>query len=228
MAKRRAPVRKMSPALTRIAKRAITASPDEVRVYAPRELDLQIAEVLLSGELPAISYKAIAEEVGTHATTVSKALKDPVSCGWIFQMVHREIKNRLGMVDAAMFLRASSGDTRAASILYKRYGEMVDRSLHIHAQVGDFNVESLGDADLDALIKSKGVLDAEFEVINGQPQRVAPAADEQRHDGAENPPGDPDDGTRAREQQSGFRDYPAPGAPGEDGRDHRETTGGCD
>lgn len=154
----------VSPALSRLAERAVSATPDQLRTYAPREIDLRIAEVLLSGQLPAVSFKAIAEELEVSPAFVSKTLKDPVACGWIFQSVHREIRHRLGMVDAAVFMRAAAGDVRAAALLYKRYGEMVDRSLHLHANVGEFDPSALTDSDLDALIRAQGAKDAEFTV----------------------------------------------------------------
>lgn len=163
------PARKrISPALSRIAERAVSATADQIRAYAPREIDIRIAEELLSGQLPAISYKAIAEALDVSAQYVSSVLKDPVACGWIFRAVNSEIRHRLGMVDAAVFMRAAAGDIRAASLLYKRYGEIVDRSQHVHA-VGVFDVAQLPDSDLDALIRAQGrtELPTEAEVKDG-------------------------------------------------------------
>ncbi|MCI0354835.1 MAG: hypothetical protein L0099_07340 [Acidobacteria bacterium] len=141
--------RRLAPVLARIAERSTQADPAEVRAYQPRELDVAVAEAMLAG---AITQQELAAMVGCSPATVSHALRDPVVCGWVSMQVHKAIGMRLGLVDAAMLRRALGGDTRAADILYKRYGQMVERSLHAHVTV-PYDLTKMNDAELETLAK---------------------------------------------------------------------------
>jgi len=162
--KRRAPKRALSPALTRIAQRALTCTAEDIRVYAPSELDLQIAEAMLGG---AFTFKDVASTIGVAPATVSNALKDPVTCGFISKQVHEMIHLRLGTIDAAMFNRACGGDVRAAQLVFKRYGEMIDlRETHVITSNTGFDPSKMSDEDLNAILASKGhVVEASFEKV---------------------------------------------------------------
>jgi len=158
-------VPKNARALAKLGARAITATPAEIERYAPRDIDVEIASALSTGQLEAVTFKAISEELGCTAQKVSNALKEPVACAWIYKMVHDQIRHRLGLVDAAMLQRAVNGDTRAAQLIYKRYDQLTDRSVtaHVHGSVGDF--AQFDDESLDALIASHHkAIDVEVEV----------------------------------------------------------------
>jgi len=159
-AKRRLP--RMKPALARMAERALVADEDEIRSYNPAEIDLQIAESLMSG---VVTFKDIAANIGCDAAHVSRAMKDPVRCGWICEQLHRVVHRRIGLVDNALLLRALSGDVRAMDLYYKRFGEMKQRNVHIHGHIG-LDPSKLTDADLDAVIASEQsrTLEADYTV----------------------------------------------------------------
>lgn len=129
----------LSPALTRVANRALTVDPAELRAFRPTELDMYLAEAMLTG---AVSFKELAENISEACgepltpATVSKRMRDPLTCAWVCQQVHRSIGHRLGMIDAAMVRRAIAGDTRAADLMYKRYGKMASVNINIAANVG--------------------------------------------------------------------------------------------
>ncbi len=151
--------------MKRIAERALKVTEPDIRAYQPSEMDVKIAEVLLSGTLPSLSFAAIADELNCTAPVISARLKNGVTCAWIYKMVHEQITHRLGMIDAAMFARAAAGDVRAATLLFTRYGKLVDRR-HVHV-TGSFDPTQLSDKDLDRLIErheDRKVTDAEFTV----------------------------------------------------------------
>ena len=108
---KRPAMKRLSPALGRIAQRSLEVDPSDVDRYAPLEIDLKIAEAMLMGE---ITFAGIADHLELSAGTVSHRLSDPLTCAWVSRVVHRSIQNRLGMVDAAMLNKAVNGDTRAA------------------------------------------------------------------------------------------------------------------
>jgi hypothetical protein len=139
--------------------------PGELRSYRPAELDVYIAEAMLTGatsfkEIAANISEACGETVG--AQVVSKRLRDPLPCAWACQQVHRSIGHRLGMIDAAMVRRAMGGDVRAADLIYKRYGKMANVNINISAQGPGIDYEQLSDEQLERIAKHKGrVLDIE-------------------------------------------------------------------
>jgi len=159
MSSRKPRPRRVSSALSRIATRALEASPDDIRTYAPTELDLRIAEAMLGG---AMLMKDIAEEIGVGPATVSKTLKNPTAAAWISNQVHKMISTRLGHVDAAMMSRALSGNVQAAKLLYERFGEIVHRSQHnvVHTQA-EFNPADLTNEQLEAIAGGR-VIDADY------------------------------------------------------------------
>ena len=149
--------------MKRIAERALNVTDADIRGYQPSSRDVEIAEVLLSGTLSSLSFAAIADELGCTAPVISARLKNGITCAWIYKMVHEQITHRLGMVDAAMFARATAGDVRAATLIFTRYGKLVDRR-HVHI-TGSFDPTQLSDEDLDRLItrhESNKAQDAEF------------------------------------------------------------------
>lgn len=142
--------RRLSPALASVAKRSVVAEPEEIASYRPREIDVSICESMLAG---AGTFTEIAEASACSPGLVSQALRDPVACGWISQQVHRAIHTRLGLVDAAVYRRAVAGDIRAADLLYRRWGGIVDRSISLHLDGKD--LAKMSDADLEAIIRAE-------------------------------------------------------------------------
>jgi hypothetical protein len=122
--------------------------PGELRSYRPAELDVYIAEAMLTGatsfkEIAANISEACGETVG--AQVVSKRLRDPLPCAWACQQVHRSIGHRLGMIE-----------------IYKRYGKMANVNINISAQGPGIDYEQLSDEQLERIAKHKGrVLDIE-------------------------------------------------------------------
>lgn len=117
--------------LAKMYDRALLATDEEVHRFQPTELIVKISEAYLSGHL---SHKEIAEHVGVGAHTVSQVMRDPVTSAWVAKHMHSIVRQRLGLIDAAMFHRALTGDVSAAKLMFERYGKMVKRSMHV--QVG--------------------------------------------------------------------------------------------
>lgn len=171
------PRRKMSTTLTKLAQRALDVDDDEIRAYGPTEMDLQMAEAMLSG---CITFTQIAEQMGVDPSTVSRAMRNPVRCGWLSAQLQRIVSKRIGLVDAALMARALSGDVRAIKLFYERHGELIHRS-HVTTSRLDFDPAQLSDADLDIIIASevtKGAKDAVFEVKPSEPPEGLPQAQE--------------------------------------------------
>jgi len=160
--------RKVSPALARIAQRALVCDQDDIRAYNPTELDLQIAEAMIAGNT---AFNEIAETIECSPSHVSQAMKNPVACAWISAQVHKMCAYRLGQIDAAMMSRAVAGDVRAADLLYKRFGQIVQRQETTVNHVNDFDATQLTDDQLNTLVANKGrTIDAEFEVTEDSPE----------------------------------------------------------
>jgi hypothetical protein len=158
----------MSTTLTKLAQRSLDVDDDEIRTYAPTEMDLQMAEAMISG---CITFTQIAEQIGADPSTVSRAMRHPVRCGWLSSQLQRIVAKRIGLVDAALVARALSGDVRAIKLYYERFGELVHRS-HITTTRLDFDPSKLSDEDLDIIIRSeraKGATDAHFTVASQEP-----------------------------------------------------------
>jgi DNA invertase Pin-like site-specific DNA recombinase len=145
------PKKTLSRALSQIAKRALEVDPREVDLYNPRELDVQVAEAFLAGY---VTYRGIAKMLDCPECAVKRVLKDPVMCAWVSRTVHRNIQHRLGLVDAAVLQRAMCGDTRAADLLYKRYGQMANVNVNLNANVAGADLSKMGDADLLAMVNA--------------------------------------------------------------------------
>ncbi|MEE8386740.1 MAG: phBC6A51 family helix-turn-helix protein [Dehalococcoidia bacterium] len=161
--KRPAKKRKMSSALTKLAQRSLDVDDDEIRTYEPTEMDLQMAEAMIGG---CRTFTEIAEQIGMDPSGVSRAMKDPVRCGWLSSQLQRIVAKRIGLVDSALMGKALSGDVRAIKLYYERFGELVHRS-HITTSRLDFDVTKLSDGDLDTIIAgeaAKVATDADFEV----------------------------------------------------------------
>jgi hypothetical protein len=141
----------VSPALSKIAERALTATPEQIRAYIPTEMTMQIAEAMLGGE---ITYGDIARSVGVCSDTIGKAMKDPVACAWISEKVHQAISTRLGLIDAALMNRAVAGDVRAAELIFKRYDKLVSRSMNLNLS-GAVNFDKMSDDDLARILDAE-------------------------------------------------------------------------
>ena len=150
----------LSPALAKIAQRALHVDLEHLRAYQPREIDMQIAEAMLAGHC---SFKAIAEATELSAATIGRTMQDPMVCAWVSRAVHNQIQHRLGLVDASMMQRACAGDVRAARLLYDRYGKMVNRSLNVNVQAGGIaaDIHKRSDEELIKLAKSAKPTDYE-------------------------------------------------------------------
>lgn len=139
--------RRISPALSRLAQRGLAVQEEEIRTYAPSELDLLITESMLAG---CLTFQEIADDLKIAPQTVSGRLKDPVTCAFISRRVHQLISFRLGLIDAAMMRRALAGDVRAAEVMYKRYGK--DVKYNVNLNLGGQQLDHLSDKALDALL----------------------------------------------------------------------------
>ncbi len=174
--------RRVSQALTKIAQRSLDVNEDDVRTYIPTELDLQIAESMVAG---ALSFKEVAEAIKVDATTVSRAMKDPLRCAWLSHQLHRIVAKRIGLVDAALMRQALSGDVRAIKLYYDRFAEIIHRSIILTGKL-DFDPSKLSDADLDAVIHSEQsrVVETTF-TVKEKPCDTPPSS-------SESPPAAPD------------------------------------
>lgn len=149
----------LSPSLARVATRALAVDPEELRSYQPSELDVYIAEALLTGST---TYKEIAADITAacgetvSAPVVGRRLRDPLACAWACRAVHNAIHHRLGMIDAAMVRRAMAGDVRAADLIYKRYGKMASINISVNAQAGEIDLTKLSDEQLSRLAAHEG------------------------------------------------------------------------
>lgn len=163
------------PALTRIAKKSLSISPEDVATYTPREIDVMIAEAMISG---CLSQEQIAEHIKRSRGLVSRALKDNLACAWISTQVRKHIAFRLGNVDVALYAKCLEGNVRAMEVFYKQFDRIVDRSVHVHAHLSGFDPTQLSEDDLDKIIASKmRGREAKYETIDaatstGQPGGV--------------------------------------------------------
>lgn len=130
--------RQLSPTLSRICQRALTTTPDQVRLYQPTEFAVACAEAMLAGEM---TFKGIAEhltgayETAISARAVGELFRDPVVCAWISEQINGAISSRLGMIDAAMLNRALTGNVNAAKLLYERYGKLQKRAISLNVDL---------------------------------------------------------------------------------------------
>jgi DNA-binding transcriptional ArsR family regulator len=172
----------VSSAMRRLAERSLEIAPEDVRDYNPREIDYEIAEVMAAGVSG--SFAAIAEALEKSPGVVSQALRDPLSCAWIADQVHRTVHYRKGLVDASLVRRALQGDVRAIELYYKMYGKLIEKKVHAHVSFGD--VTKFTDADLDRLVEAEARRDvssdrpAEGSVIDVTPAEPStPTSDEE-------------------------------------------------
>lgn len=155
---------KLSRALAKMAARSLDVDKDDIRSYLPTELDLQMAEAMIAGKS---NFTEIAKHIGTDASIVSRAMKDPTRCAWLSDQLHRIVGKRMGLVDAALMLRALSGDVRAIKLYYERFDGIVHRSHVVHTNI-DFDPSQLTDADLDTVLRNEAagsdiIIDVEVE-----------------------------------------------------------------
>ena len=148
--------RRLTPIISRIAERGLAVSEDQIRAYAPSELEVRIAEAMLAG---AATFKEIADDCKSHEATVSARMRDSVACAWVARHIHQQISHRLGLIDAAMMRRALAGDTRAAELLYKRYGKDVHYNVNLNVGAPSDVLAVMSDKALDALLgKYRGTI----------------------------------------------------------------------
>ena len=157
-AKKGAPstVAKLSPKMARMAKRALTARPEDVAAYHPREADVRIVEsIIMNGSCTA---PQIAKDLDVHTNTIQRILTEATRMAWICEQVDAGIEFRMPLIRAGMYMKARNGDVRAAEILIKHFEKPTgpDQHVHLHAGLG-FDPQKMSDKDLDAVLKSKGV-----------------------------------------------------------------------
>jgi hypothetical protein len=141
--------KRLSTALMKVAERSLAVTRRDVDAYVPREVDLRIAEAMLSGH---ITFKAIADSMEVSSQYISQHMRDPLVCAWISSQIHQHVNHRLGLIDAAMLNRALAGDVNAAKLCYQRFGQMVNRSQHVHV-TGSMDFSKMSDDDLTALVR---------------------------------------------------------------------------
>jgi hypothetical protein len=182
---------RVAPAITRIAQRAFLVTDDDVRTYAPSELDLEIAGTLLSGT---VAFKDIAEALGRSPAAISARLKNNVCCAWLSKHVGEQIQHRLGLIDSAMMMRALGGDVRAAEVMYRRLGQ--DKRYNVNVNVGTMNYEDMSDDALNALMKTvlqRTATDVQAEVIDPVPRETEPTGSDEGTTAAPDSGSDPGD-----------------------------------
>lgn len=151
--------KKIVPAsLKKMYERALTCTDEEVYRYQPTELVVKICEAYLQGH---ISHKEIAEFVKVAPATISDALREPVVSAWVAKSMNSIVRQRLGLIDAAMLSRALSGDVSAAKLLYERHGKIVKRSMHVSVDGTDYS--QFTTEDLQKIIAAK---QAQTEIVD--------------------------------------------------------------
>lgn len=165
--------RRLSPILARVAQRAMVATKSDIETYQATEDDVRIAEAMVAGHVTVKDITQFIHDADPGYvianTTVGKILRDPITCAWINQQVHKAIGQRLGQVDASMMNQAVGGNVPAARLLYDRYGEIMQRTLNmnVNASVDDLQgmtteqIEELVRADANTLHLDMEVIDAE-------------------------------------------------------------------
>ncbi len=156
-----------------MAQRSLEASDEEIRAFIPDERDVEMAEAMVCGS---ITFTEIADHIGVDPAIIGRKMKDPVRVAWMSMQVHRAVARRLGILDAALFRRAISGDTAALKLAYERFGEMQKR-LHVRHtyEVNAVDPSRLTDADLDQLIAT----DAEYSISKNGPLALEPSQEEE-------------------------------------------------
>lgn len=150
--------RQLSVALQRIASRGLQATEDDLRAYQPTELAVFIAEAMLSG---CVTFKAMAKfitDASDHKIdpqTVSRCLREPITCAWISRQVHQAIGHRLGLVDVAMLERAMAGNVAAAKLLYQRYDQITNNGSNANVQINMFDPTKLTNEQLERLTRAQ-------------------------------------------------------------------------
>jgi DNA-binding transcriptional ArsR family regulator len=169
--------------MKRLAERSLEVAPEDIRDYCPREIDYEIAEVMASGVCG--SFTEIAEALKKSPSTVAAALRDPLSCAWISDQVHRSVYYRKGLVDASLVRRALQGDVRAIELYYKMYGKLITKSVTAHISFGD--VTKFTDEQIDKLVEAEAARDmgssphsADRSIIDVEPaEPTIPSSDEE-------------------------------------------------
>lgn len=154
--KPRKPSKKPMPAsLARLYRKALTVSDEAIQTYRPTELVVKCTEAYLEG---CSTQKDIAEKLDQSPATVSAALREPVACAWIAKNLNQIISQRLGLVDAALFSRAMTGDPAACKLLYSRYGQLESRHVHVNVDAGTIDYSSMTTEQLEKMAAAKKAL----------------------------------------------------------------------
>lgn len=139
-----------------------TVTAREVAAYLPRYVDLAIAEALTLG---ATTPQEIQQLAGVQVSHVREALLDPIAAAWISAQVAAQIQHRTGLVDAALFSRALTGDTAAMRLFFERFKQHTSRTEVVHSKGMDY--ARLSDEDLDRILAERS-LTIEAKVIPTQ------------------------------------------------------------
>jgi hypothetical protein len=120
---------------------------------------MQVAECFLSG---AVTFRDVAAMLDVDQRTISAVLRDPLPCAWIARMIREHVKQRMGLVDAAVLGRALGGSVEAAKLVYQRFdGLAPDGAVNINIGGSGIDYAKLSDEDLDRLVvhRSKRIID---------------------------------------------------------------------
>jgi len=163
---------------------ALNVDLDELARYMPSSTDLAIVEAMLLGHMEPTN---IHEHTRLPLALVHETLSQPLSAAWISATIHKTVRHRLGLVDAAMMRRALAGNADAAKILYARYGELVTKTETTHVFTPDLS--RLSDADLRMLLEAdKKRIDAEVIDVTEKPRAARAGKQSEGDGGAEETP----------------------------------------
>lgn len=149
------PARRNKPA-AKVLTRALEATPQQVDAYPADYHDLAIAQSLLLPDDRALTWAGIAAEVGLDEPALRKRLLDPVRCAWISRQLQAAVAQRIGMVDAAVFVNAlRTGDPSRARYLRDHYApaeKQPERHMHLHASI---DLSQLSEEELRTFISDR-------------------------------------------------------------------------
>jgi len=170
------------PALVKAWREAMNVTEAEKRQFIPTELTIQVGEAILSG---ATSPAEMAAAAGVSEGRIRGVLSDPVGMAWVSQQIYELYRHRTGIVDAALYARASAGDIAAIKLFYERMGQLnQDKTVH-HVVSGGIDISGLEIEDLRRIVADDAhLIPAEYRLLEG-----APAAGEEvsRPEGAQAP-----------------------------------------
>lgn len=140
----------LSPALRTAWRRALDVTEHDVANYIPTHLDAAIAGALLAG---ATSIDQIAGFCKVEPNRIGRQMQRAVAMRWISDMIHAHIGQRLGIVTAALFARAATGDVQACRLVFEKFGQ-VNNTTHVVHHKG-LDLSHLSDDELSRLVRDK-------------------------------------------------------------------------